>query len=486
MKGIAAEGPTVLSFRDPAGFCCVLEKSVLRVVGAESVDEFDRFLKTRLAREGAEKKRLVSTRRLDAEEVAERCESTMLKSILAGRTGGAVFEHERISFLSFPHEWPPEMLWEAGRLTLALGRAALAEGYGLKDATPRNILFRGSQAVFVDLLSFERRDPGDPVWKPYAQFIRTFLLPLLANRQWGLRLEGLFTSHRDGLEPEEVYRCCGPLQRLNPAILPLVSLPVWLGRKAGADEKIYQPRSLADTEKARYIVESVFNRLEGALRRLEPQAQGNSTWSDYMATHSYDDAAFAAKESFVKEALEQFRPSRVLDVGANTGHFSAVSAQTGAAVVAIDLDPVCIGQIWRRAQAQQLNILPLVMDLGRPSPALGWHNRECPSFLDRASGAFDGVLMLALIHHLLVTERVPLDEILALAAQLTTSLLIVEFVAPDDPMFRRLTRGREHLHTGLNERVFSDACAAHFQIVKSLPLPGTRRTMYCLKRREAS
>ena len=41
------------------------------------------------------------------------------------------------------------MLWEAGRLTLDLGRAVLAEDYGLKDATPLNILFRGSEPVFL-------------------------------------------------------------------------------------------------------------------------------------------------------------------------------------------------------------------------------------------------------------------------------------------------------------------------------------------------
>jgi hypothetical protein len=31
---------------------------------------------------------------------------------------------------------------------------SLREGFGLKDATPYNVLFRGAQPVFVDLLSF--------------------------------------------------------------------------------------------------------------------------------------------------------------------------------------------------------------------------------------------------------------------------------------------------------------------------------------------
>jgi hypothetical protein len=84
---------------------------------------------------------------------------------------------------------------------------------------------------------------------------------------------------------------------------------------------------------------------------------------------------------------------------------------------------------------------------------------------------------------LLVTERIPLEEVLGLASELTTALLVIEFVAPQDAMFRRLTRGRDDLHTGLGERTFREACSEYFEIVRSFPLPGTQRTMYCLKKR---
>lgn len=472
------------SFRDPMGCCCVFEHGVVRLVSAENVAEFDGFLKTRAAQSFIAKKQLISTRRLGEGEAIELYASTPLKAIMEARPDAAIFEHERIRFPAYPHEWPPEMLWEAGRLTLDLGQAALEESYGLKDATPHNVLFRGSQPVFVDALSFERRQPGDAVWKPCAQFIRTFLLPLLANRRWGLPLSDVFTTHRDGLEPEEVYRLCGFWERWNPSVLSLVSIPAWLSRRANPDDAaIYQPRPLADAEKARFIIDSVFNRMGRALNALRPPAQASSAWSDYMGAHSYDDPAFAAKEKFVREALARFKPVRVLDAGANTGHFSALAAEAGASVVAIDLDPVCVGQIWRRAREKNLDVLALVVNLARPTPALGWRNQESASFLDRATGAFDGVLMLALMHHLLVTDGIPLREILALAAQLTTRLLVVEFVAPSDPMFRRLTRGRDALHAGLTKAAFEDACAARFDIVQSLDLPGAERTMYCLTRK---
>jgi SAM-dependent methyltransferase len=472
------------SFRDPAGGCCLFNQRVLRFVNAGAIPEFEAFLQTNCARQFIAGKKFVSTRRLNEDETAALRAAPELQPVFNAQPIGAVFEHERIPFPGYPHEWPPEMLWAAGRLTLELARAALADGFGLKDATPHNILFRGSEPVFIDALSFERRHPGDPIWKPHAQFVRTFLLPLMAHRRWNLPPADIFLTHRDGLEPEEMYRWCGPLERFKPRTLSLVSIPTWLSRRADPDDQgIYRPHLLANPEKARFILESLFKRLERTLDSLRPAAQNQSAWSDYMATHSYDDPAFAAKEAFVDEALREFQPARVLDAGANTGHFSALAAQAGAAVVAVDLDAACAGAIWRRAREQKLNLLPLVVNLARPSPALGWRNGECPSFLDRATGAFDGVLMLALIHHLLVTERIPLEEILRLAYDVTNSLLVIELVEPKDEMFRRLTRGREHLHAALDVKMFEQACAPYFEIVRSLALQGTQRRMYCLKRK---
>lgn len=472
------------SFRDPAGSCCVLDGRILRVLAKDSAATMEGFLQTSTARDFCARRQLVQTRRLRADEIGALREAEELTAAFGAFGAEAVFEHERIPFASYAYEWPAEMLWEAGRLTLELARAALGECYGLKDATPYNILYRGTEPVFIDLPSFERRAPGDPVWNAYGQFVRTFLLPLLAHRRWGVRLADVFTTRRDGLEPQEVYPLCGPLQRFRPQVLSLVSMPTWLMRKARAQgEGLYQPRTLADTEKAQFILESQLKRLQRALEALKPRAQEDSVWSDYMSTHSYSERAFAAKERFVDEFLREFKPACVLDVGANTGHFSGMAAKAGAAVVAIDLDPACAGAIWRYARGQNLNILPLAVDVSRPSPALGWRNHECPSFLERAAGAFDGVLMLAVIHHLLVSERIPLEEIIRLASELTTSLLVVEFVGPQDEMFRHLTRGREHLHNGLNEAVFEAACAAHFDILRSLPLPGTERRVYGLKRK---
>jgi ribosomal protein L11 methylase PrmA len=199
--------------------------------------------------------------------------------------------------------------------------------------------------------------------------------------------------------------------------------------------------------------------------------------------NNYSAGQFDAKERFVQQALAAHAPRTVLDVGCNTGHFSFLAARSGAQVVSIDYDPAVVGAVWRKAHGEKLDVLPLVVDLTRPTPGVGWQNREWPSFLDRARGAFDAVFMLAVVHHMLVTERVPLARIVELAAELTSDLLIIEFVAPEDSMFRRLTRGREELHRGLNAAVFEQAFEQRFEVLESLLLENAARCVYRMRRK---
>ena len=93
------------------------------------------------------------------------------------------------------------------------------------------------------------------------------------------------------------------------------------------------------------------------------------------------------------------------------------------------------------------------------------------------------MLALALLHHLLVTDGVPLEEILSFLAELTRDAALVEFVAPADPMFRRLARGRDLLHANLTREAFEAACARHFSVSTAMgPLDGTR-WLYLLRKK---
>lgn len=470
-----------LSFRDPSGFVLTDGERIWRVVDSAAWDDLLCFLDSNTFRIYRKADKIVGTRVIDKTELP------FLPHDLRGEQSPAelplrLLEHERIRFPSFPYEWPPEMLHAAAELTLDLAESALGEEMVLKDATPYNILYHHWQPVFIDILSFEKRDPLDFVWPAAGQFMRTFLLPLLLNKHVGMRLNQIFIVKRDGLSPEEAEGLCGRWRRFLPPFFSLVWLPAFLSRRLIArSASLYEKKQASSPQQARFILSETLQNLRKKLESVRPTEAMRSAWVEYSRCH--DEDYTTDKIRLVVNFMSFHRPREVLDAGCNTGTFSLLAARSGSRVVAIDADPAVVGVVWRRARAERLSVLPLVIDLSRPSPAIGWRNRECASFESRAHGAFDLVMMLAILHHLLVTERIPLDEIVDLAAALTSRFALLEFVPPEDPMFRRIARGREGLFTHLTTDLFERCCARRFDLIDKKRLGGTNRWLYFLRKK---
>lgn len=468
-----------ISFRDPGGQLIVSGDRVLRKVNTAGEGDVDAFLSSAVARVCIEQRRIVGTRSVDLERIAP----TLPEAFASGAT--RLLEHDKIFFPSYPFEWTPEMLHAAACLTIDLAHEFLYEGLGLKDATPYNVLFDGPRPVFVDVLSIERRDTCNPIWLPQAQFERTFLLPLLANRHFKLTLDQVFLRSREGLEPERVYALCSSIRRLSPPFFRAVTLPLWLGAWRGASTgRIHAAKPIKDQETATFILGYHFRGLKRLLRGyVSSTRMETSAWCGYESQNSYSPADSDMKDAFVRDALREYAPKTVLDVGCNTGRFGLMAARGGAKVVAIDIDPLVVGTLWRTAANERLDVLPLVVDVANPSPASGWRNAETVSFLERATGAFEATFMLAIVHHLVVTDRIPLQEIAGLAARLSMRLLLVEFVGREDPMFRLLCRGRLDLFQWYTRDAFESAFAEFFEIVRSVRLGETERVLYLLRRK---
>jgi SAM-dependent methyltransferase len=332
-------------------------------------------------------------------------------------------------------------------------------------------------------LSIEERDPLNPTWLAYAQFARTFIRPLLANKYFGLGLDQVFRIYRDGLQPDQVFRMCSLWQKFHPQFLSSVSLPALLSRmKPTRYDKIYRPRQSRSKAEAHFVLHRQIKGLRRKLDASKPNPGRSSAWSDYEDSHQ-QDRYLESKSTFVETVLKQREPASVLDVGCNRGHFSLLAASFGCSVVSIDQDAVVVGGLWREAFEKDLNILPLVIDITRPTGGLGWRNLETRGFLNRALGSFDCVFMLAVLHHMLVTERIPLHEILRLARELTTDQLVVEFVAPGDEMFKLLTRGNDNLYQYLTRELFESVSEKFFKIERVEQLAGSQRWLYQMQRR---
>lgn len=460
------------TFRDPAGSVTVLPDSVVRRIrpayAADALELLNHPAVATLTAEG---------KLIGAAVVPEGGDELVLR-------------HPRIPFISYPWEWSPALLVAAADLTLDLCAELIPHGFILKDATPLNVLFNGSTPIFIDLLSIERHAPGDSLWLAYGQFLRTFVLPLLAHSHLGWPLAAT-QLRRDGFEPEEIFAALPWSRRLQRPAWSTVTLPVLLSRfstpsKAAPGGEVAKAQSLASRIQTPEIVQRVLlSRIEGlraAVHRAAPAAT-RSTWSDYAVTAAhYSGEDHDSKRRFVQEVLAQTKPQNVLDVGCNTGNYSRLAVQAGASVVALDSDLQALDRLAVQARAENAPILPLHIDLAHPTPASGWNNREAISFLDRAEDHFDLVLMLAVIHHLLLSSQIPLPHIAELVQRLTREHLVIEWVPETDPKFRELLRGRDSLYTHLNEAAFREAFAPHFSIARELRLDNGRTLFHMVRR----
>jgi SAM-dependent methyltransferase len=403
-----------------------------------------------------------------------------------------VVEHEVVSFANYPYEWPAEMFESVARLTLELAAGVVPFGFNLKDGSPWNVMFRGPEPVFLDMASFERRDPLERVWMPYGQFVRTFLLPLLVWRATRVPPGEHFRVNRDGLKPAECFRRLGLARIFRRPAIEVCAVPAALAWWAGKRKKTtaeMRPARARSAEEAQFVVSRLLRRLERALTRVVRRDPVRSEWTGYadeVADRAFASGYFEAKGKFVAQALDLAKPASCLDIGCNTGYFSLMAAAAGARVVAIDSDAASVGALYQKARVEGRNILSLVQDIARPVPALGWNNSESLAFLDRAAQArFEMVTMLALIHHLCLVERVPLIEVAQLARRLAPRWLLVEFVPREDSLAQRMPGVwiGESDWSLYNREIFEDVFGRYFRPVRRTELAGSGRWIYLMEHR---
>ena len=220
--------------------------------------------------------------------------------------------------------------------------------------------------------------------------------------------------------------------------------------------------------------------LKGAIEGLKWQPKGTE-WADYYNEVNYDEAALEHKASLVRELLARAAPKTVWDLGANRGYFSRLAAEAGAFTEAFDIDPAAVEQHYLALKQQpQPLMLPLLMDLTNPSPALGWHHGERASLLER--GPVDLMMALALVHHLALCNNVPLPQLADFFAA-AAKWLIVEFVPKRDSQVQKLLASREDIFPDYTEEGFEAAFGARYELVRREQVRGSERTLYLMRAR---
>lgn len=451
------------SFRDPSGFLFREEGVLFRQVNPGYRPHYERLLQSRLYDALREAGLLVSHEEVEHPRVAR-------------GEAHAILKPEVIPFISYPYEWSFSQLRDAALATLEIQKQALSRGMTLKDASAYNIQFHRGRPILIDTLSFETYEEGRP-WVAYRQFCQHFLAPLALMRWVDVRLSQLLRIHIDGVPLDLASRLLPGSTRLRPGLL-------WhLHLHAGAQRRYAEkaPAAAAQATISRNALLGLLDSLQSAVQALRWEP-GGTEWGDYYAGTNYTPEAMTHKKQLVDEFLEAIRPAprSVWDLGANDGSFSRIAAARGIPTISWDIDPAAVEKNYRESRKNsETNLLPLLQDLTNPSPGLGWAERERASFAER--GPAGVVFALALIHHLAISNNVPLGRIAGFFAEVGGHL-IIEFVPKSDSQVRRLLSTREDVFPTYDRAHFEAEFGRCFTLLRSEDIPGTERTLYLMRR----
>ena len=450
------------SFRDPSGFLFTRDGVIYRQINKEYSENY-----TKLRDSGLYSK-LIKTGLL-----VEHAEVDLTPN--APDLAYKVIQPQMINFISYPYEWSFSQLKDAALATLTIQKIALEFGMSLKDSSAYNIQFLNGKPILIDSLSFEIYPQGQP-WVAYRQFCQHFLAPLALMAHSDVRLSQLMRVYIDGVPLDLASKLLPRKTKFNFGLLSHIHLHA-SAQQRYADKEIDKNKISRQVSKTALL--GLIDTLERSVNKLSWLPKGTE-WGEYYTDTNYSSQAVEHKTELVEQFIEQINPSSLWDLGANTGFFSRMASQREISTLAFDIDPSAVEQNYLALKASsESNLLPLVLDLTNPSSNLGWNNQERMSISER--GPTDAVMALALIHHLAISNNVPLQML----AEFFSSLgrwLIIEFVPKSDSQVKRLLATREDIFPEYTSEGFEEIFGQFFSIHTSEAIKDSNRSLYLMER----
>ena len=453
------------SFRDPSGFVFVRDSVVYRQVNTGFAEQYDLLKSSGLYETLVGRGLLIPHDEVDEPAAAD----------------GAykILRPEPITFISYPYEWCFGQLKDAALATLEIQALAMEHGMSLRDASAFNVQFRDGRPVLIDTLSFERLDAGEP-WVAYRQFCQHFLAPLALIAYRDPRLGRLSQLYLDGVPLDLAAGLLPKRAGLKPSLGMHLFAHARSQRRHGADASTERAAKRRGGFNERAFT-GVISSLRSAVSDLSWSPE-DSAWTGYYdEAPSYSAEASEHKRALVEAFVEQVHPDSVWDLGGNTGAFARLASSRGIPTVCFDADPACIERAYATVVAERETcLLPLVMDLSNPTPAVGVALRERASLTERGPAGM--ALALAVVHHLAIGNNVPLD-LLADDVRGLCDWLTIEFVPKTDPQVRSMLALREDVFPGYTREGFEQAFGRRFTVERAEAIRDSERVLYLMRGR---
>ena len=455
------------SFRDRDGRVYHYQGRVFRGLSKSALETFRQLQEKPFYTKLIETGKVIGTREVTEED------NPLPEDVKEQWTG--FLEHDVVPVISYPYEWTFSMLKAAAGLQLHLVERAVSNGFTLKDASPYNIQFVNRKPVFIDVPSFEPLPQGEP-WAGYRQFCEMFLFPLFMQVYKKSNFQPFMRASIDGVDVQTAASLFGFRDRFRKGVMSHVWLQSKLDRRfGGSSENVRSNLKSAGFNRELILVN--VRKLQKLVNKLEWQAVG-SEWGDYEEFHNYSEDDHVLKENFIRDAISSEKPGVVWDIGCNTGQFSRIAAAGCRQVLSTDIDHVAVERMYLNTETPD-NILPLVQNVADPSPSWGWRNRERSDLQSRSQP--DLVLCLALIHHVVISANIPLEEFVDWLAGLTDKL-VIEYVSRKDDKVKTLLRNKEDKYRDYSRESLESNLKRHFEIRVQQEVNAGDRSLYlCVK-----
>lgn len=452
------------SFRDPSGFMFELNGKLYRQINKDYKRDYDHLLESGLYNELISKGLLIKHK-----DVSN-------KINFVTKDGYKVIEPDLVKFISYPYEWSFSQYKDAALTTLELQRRALEKGMILKDASAYNIQFLDGVPILIDTLSFEKYTGNEP-WIAYKQFCQHFLAPLVLMSETDIDLSKLMKIYIDGVPLMLASKLLKGRSKRKLGIFTHIKMHARSQSKHADDGRAKKAKQVYMSKNA---MMGLITSLASTVKAIKWEPKGTE-WGAYYSFTNYSKSAFNTKQKIINKYINKVKPRTVWDVGANNGLFSRIASDAGVPTVAFDIDPIAVEANYRRVkESNEKNMLPIVMDLTNPSPSIGWANNERESFTKR--GPVDMIFSLALIHHLSISNNLPLSK----SADYFSSLcnyLVIEFVPKGDSQVNILLATRKDIFPDYNESGFEKAFSKKFNVISKDKVGASKRTLYLMKRK---
>ena len=446
------------SFRDPSGFVFYREGVCYREINPVYKESYEFLLESGLY------EKLINEKLLIPHETA---------NDLPFSNGYKTIRPEPIPFISYPYEWCFTQFKNAALVTLTILKRALSHGMILKDANAYNIQFFQGQPILIDTLSFEKYQEGEP-WAGYKQFCKNFLGPLALMNYRDIRLGRMLREYINGIPLDLVSSLLPKRTYFNFHLATHIHLHARLQTKHA--EKALTATNIQTMSRKSLL--GLIGSLESAINNMSWRP-GKTEWVNYYNECAHVPKLLAQKTAQVAGYLDILKPGTLWDLGANTGVFSRIASNRGINTISMDIDPGCVETNYLQTlKTGEKNLLPIWIDLNNPSPGIGWENKERMSLQER--GPADTVLALALIHHLAISNNVPLAKVASFFSYVCRSL-IIEFVPKSDLMVHKLLATRVDIFPDYTQEAFEKEFLQFFNIVKSEEVGDSERTLYLMR-----